>query len=92
MGLKPPYPTNSMESRGKKEGEEEERKKEGRRKGGWRKKKGDEPPPPPPKSKSWIHHCSLPRCCSKKICTTSAPPVWEAKLLYKVCSTTLRLK
>ena len=44
-GLKPPpYPRNSMESRGKKEGEEEERKERGRRKGGWRKKKGDEPP------------------------------------------------
>ena len=42
-GLKPP-PRNSMESRGKKEGEEGERKEGGRRKGGWRKKKGDEPP------------------------------------------------
>ena len=43
-GSSPPTPRNSMESRGKKEGEEGERKERGRRKGGWRKKKGDEPP------------------------------------------------
>ena len=43
-GLQPPTPQNTMENRGKKEGEEEERKEGGRRKGGWRKKKGDEPP------------------------------------------------
>ena len=33
-GLKPPTPRNSMESRGKKEGEEGERKEGERRKGG----------------------------------------------------------
>ena len=36
----PPTPTNSMESRGKKEGEEEERKEGGRRKGGLEEEEG----------------------------------------------------
>ena len=39
-GLKPPYPRNSMESRGKKEGEEGERKEGGRRKVGLEEEEG----------------------------------------------------